>query len=131
MVEQQLFLLDTHLYRYLVPKSDIAALQTVDGWSPYIFDLGALLDPCDQMTRRRGAGLVTPLRRKQLVFVVERIDLLEHAPPQSPLPGLLAPQLTQPWASGAREIAGQLVIQLDLRAVARTVWQNRELRTEN
>jgi hypothetical protein len=83
-------------------------------------ELGPLLDPLDQSTLTRRRALIVPLRRRYVALLVDYVEtFLEHAA-NVPLPTLLRDRLQQPWAIGALAIDDDLIVKLDLRAVARS-----------
>jgi hypothetical protein len=83
-------------------------------------ELGPLLDPSDQSALVRRCALIVPLRRRYVALLVDYVDtFLEHAA-SVPLPALLRERLLQPWAVGALALDNDLIVRLDLRAVARS-----------
>lgn len=110
---------------YALPKQDVFGIRTVDPNSVengmVKADLGALFDPNDRSALPRRHGLFVPLRRKQVVLMVDRVDLLEQQADNRELPGLVRARLSQPWATGVLLLGDRVVIQIDLRAVARSV----------
>lgn len=122
-------LISTPGHRYVVRRDDIDAIRLVDATpmpegerkDSIKVDLGALCDPVDQSLLLRRHGLYIPLRRKQIIIMVDRIDTLLEPIETQALPALLQRRLGYPWATGALMIADELVIQLDLRAVARSI----------
>lgn len=121
-----LLLVRTARRRYAILRDDVFGIHALpsDAASDpalLLIDLGALFDPLDRSEQTRQHGLFVPLRRKQVVFLVEQIDLVEQPPHLMPLPPLLHARLSQPWALGAMMFDDEPVIQLDLRAVARSM----------
>ncbi len=84
-------------------------------------DLGAFIDPSDHSELPPRHGLFVPLRRKQIVLLVSKVDMLEQTLSPRLLPPLMREHLKQPWAVGVHGLEHDLVVQLDLRAVARSV----------
>ena len=84
------------------------------------FELGPLLDPADHSTVKRRRALIIPLRRRYIALMVDYIETFLEQADSSPLPALLRQRLTEPWAIGALILEDDLIIQLDLRAVARS-----------
>lgn len=112
--------------RYAIRRHDVFGIHALpaDATSdPALLpiDLGTLFDPGDRSEQVRQHGLFVPLRRKQVVFLVAQIDLVEQPPPLILLPPLLQAQLAQPWTLGVMMFDDEPVIQLDLRAIARSV----------
>jgi hypothetical protein len=125
----------TAMRRYAVRRDDVQAIRLIggaadleagDGRNPYIgVELGPLLDPNDRSTRSRRHALIVPLRRRFVALLVDHIETFQEQASIAALPALLAAQLRQPWAIGAVEIDTELLVQLDLRAVARTALAQR------
>jgi hypothetical protein len=116
--------------RYAVRRDDVMEIKLVvdatamphdERGQPYVgFELGMLLDPADrsEMTRRR--ALVVPLRRRTIALLADRVDsFLEHIQTVA-LPGLLSARLSQPWAIGALVLDDEVIVQIDLHAIARS-----------
>jgi hypothetical protein len=83
-------------------------------------ELGPLLDPSDQSKLIRRRALIVPLRRRYVALLVDYVDtFLEHAA-SVPLPMLLRERLQQSWAIGALVLDDDLIVKLDLHAVARS-----------
>lgn len=70
------------------------------------------------MKRRR--ALVIPLRRRLIAFLTDSIDALQEQVTFAPLPELLRTKLKQPWAVGALVLNDEVIVQLDLLAIARS-----------
>jgi len=132
MVGHLTLIVQTARHRYAVRRDDVldiklvtsaADLQTDDAQGrPYVgIELGPLLDPSDQSSLTRRRALVVPLHRQLVALLADKVESFhEHARIEA-LPALLAAQLRQPWAIGAFVLDSDLIIQLDLRAVAQTV----------
>jgi hypothetical protein len=124
-------IVNTAAHRYAVRRDDMIDLRLahtsgelrIEGQADrqYIgVELGPLLDPADQSTLTRHRALIVPLRRRYIALLVDHIEtFLEHADTR-PLPPLVSERLGQPWAIGALIYQDELVVQLDLRAVARS-----------
>lgn len=131
-------LVKTELRRYAVRHDDISAIRMLASPAdleaigtperPSIpVELGTLLDPqdCTKLARRR--GMVVLMRRRPIVFMVDLVDDFLENPEVLPLPELLRGKLNQPWATGALLIDQDVVLVLDLRAIARSILvQQRE-----
>src|SRR5262245_39222751 len=106
--------------RSISRPAELAALGTPDRPTVPV-ELGEFLDPSDRTTLVRRHGLIVPLRRRPIVFLVDRIDQeIEHIPIR-PIPPLLARRLHESWVIGVVELNGELIILLDLRSLARSV----------
>lgn len=125
-----LVLVRTALRRYAVRREDVSDIRLLDGpgappadasGRPYVvFELGALLDPQDTEALRRPQALVVPLRRRNVALLVERVEEFLERPDVRPLPALVRGLLREPWVVGVLLVDDDLVLQLDLRALART-----------
>jgi hypothetical protein len=126
-----LLIVRTALRRYAVSREDVAELRLVAGprdletpgagGRPYVgVDLGALLDPADRSALIRRRALVVPLRRRNVALLVDRVDEFHEHLPVLPLPELLRGRLREPWATGALLLGDEIIVAIDLRAVART-----------
>jgi hypothetical protein len=126
--------------RYAIRRTDIFAMSLITGERdlrelgnperPALpVELGELLSPGDiaPQGRTRRHGLVVPLRRRPIVFLVERVDQMIEQPAVQKLPALLSRQLREPWATGVLEIDHELTLLIDLRAVARSVFAQRPI----
>lgn len=129
-------LVKTPLRRYAVRYDDVMAIKLVGGPADIealgtperpcaAVDLGQLLDDrnASALTRRR--ALLVPLRRRYVAFLVDMVDAFVERPQVHPLPDLLRRRLAQPWAIGALLDGEELIVQLDLRALARSVLAQR------
>lgn len=121
-----LLLIHTQRQRFVVSSGDVYAIRSVaaaDAPEPQAIHvaLGTLFGQADSSNAKRHHGMVVPLRRKVITFLVDRIDTLDTPPHQHPLPALLSSRLQAPWSLGVYEIEQQLVIQIDIRAIARSV----------
>jgi hypothetical protein len=108
-----LLIVRTAQHRYIVRREDVATLRAMtrgdDGRredadpSVIAVELGPLIDPADVSTVQRRHALIIPLRRRQL----------------------LRERLREPWTTGVLLINDQPVVQLDVRAIARSVLLQR------
>lgn len=126
MADETLLLVHTPRQRFLASNADIYTIRAglvEQEPAPNVVQigLGAFFDPADVSMLKRQHGMVVPLRRKEITFLVDRIDLLEIRPQRYELPPLLVSRLRAPWALGAFAIDDQLVVHLDMRALARSV----------
>jgi hypothetical protein len=131
MATTVLMIVKTALRRYAVRRDDLLDVKMtqagdvlqVEGASDreYIgFELGPLLDPADHSGLKRRRALIVPLRRRYIALMVDYIETFLEQADSIPLPALLRDRLREPWAVGALVLEDDLVVQLDLRAVART-----------
>jgi hypothetical protein len=116
--------------RYAVRRSDVMEIKLVvdttampcdERGQPYVgFELGLLLDPADrsELTRRR--ALVVPLRRRKIALLADQVDSFQEHAQTIALPELLGARLSQPWAIGALVLDDEVIVQIDLLAVARS-----------
>lgn len=126
MPNDTLLLVHTPRQRFVVPKSDVYTIQSVisaEVQAPQTqqIALGTLFHPADVSTQKRQHAMIVPLRRREIALLVDRIDMLTTRPQHYDLPALLCSRLQQPWSVAAWEIENQLVIQLDVRAIARSI----------
>lgn len=120
----------TARYRYAVQRgdvleiklvADVAAMPRDERGRPYLgFELGELLDPADrsELTRRR--ALVVSLRRRKVALLADQVDSFQEQAQIIALPELLGARLSQPWAIGALVLDGEVIVQIDLQALARS-----------
>ncbi|MBC8162630.1 MAG: hypothetical protein H7Z42_15570 [Roseiflexaceae bacterium] len=121
-----LLIAHTTLRRYAIRHDDVLSIQAVHGSAgadPALLlrNLGTLFDPLDSGPSQPHHGLFVPIRRKQVVFLIEQVELLERPPSVQALPLFLQAHLRQPWSLGVMVLDDEPVILLDLRAVARAV----------
>jgi hypothetical protein len=125
-----MLLAQTARRRYAVRRDDVLAIELIGEEGPgqhvdargnaYIgCELGALIDPADCSAQPRRRALLVTLRRRMVALLVDHVELVETDAPVA-LPALLAERLRQPWAVAALMIDGELVVQLDIRALARS-----------
>jgi hypothetical protein len=135
MPDDILLIVRTALRRYAVRRDDLFDIKLVGGpadlLAPGLFEracvgveLGPLLDPADQSTRSRHLALIVPLRRRYVALLVDDVDTFVERAASAPLPALLRARLGQPWAVGALAVDDDLILQIDLRAVARSAMLN-------
>jgi hypothetical protein len=116
--------------RYAVRRDDVMEIKLVADASamprdergqPYIgFELGMLLDPADRSELRRRRALVVPLRRRKIALLADEVDSFQEYTQTIALPELLGARLSQPWAIGALVLDDEVIVQIDLLAVARS-----------
>jgi hypothetical protein len=121
----------TALRRYAIQRDDVTEIvlvtNPVEMQSSYLgrpcvgVELGSLLDPADRSTIRRQRALLVPMRRRYVALLVDYIDTFLERAICVPLPPLLRERLREPWAIGALELENDVIVQLDLRAVARSI----------
>jgi hypothetical protein len=123
-----LILVRTATRRYAVRRDDVMDIRLAvageghqAGRPPVEAELGPLLDPCDQGALRRPQALIVPLRRREIALLVARVEEFLERPAAQPFPPFVRERLRQPWATGALLVDDEVVVQLDLRAVARSV----------
>lgn len=136
-----LLIVRTTRHRYIVRREDVATLRAFNrragndqeedaDLSSIAVELGALLDPEDVSEMQRRHALIVPLRRRTIALLVDAVDnLVDHAVVQ-PLPPLLRERLREPWATGVLMLDEHPVVQLDVRAIARSVLLRRTRDTE-
>jgi hypothetical protein len=131
MASDVLLIVRTALCRYAIRRDDVFEIKLIADPAelhagrlfnrPCIgVELGPLLDPSDRSALNRRRALIVPLRRRYVALLVDYVEtFLEHAA-TAPLPALLRERLLQPWAIGALALDDDLIVKLDLRAVARS-----------
>jgi hypothetical protein len=120
----------TARHRYAVRRDDLSEIKLVANASdmpndergrPCIgVELGALLDPDDHSPLTRRRALIVPLRRRLVALLADRVESFQERSHIVALPTLIAARLSQPWAVGALMVDTEVIVQLDLRAVARS-----------
>jgi len=135
-VLEMLLIVRTAQHRYIVRREDVATLRAMtrsgsgDGRedadpSVIAVELGPLIDSSDVSTAQRRHALIIPLRRRNIALLVDAVDtIVDHVDVQ-PLPPLLRERLHEPWATGVLLIDDQPVVQLDVRAIARSILLRR------
>jgi hypothetical protein len=127
-----LIIVQTALRRYAVRRGDVASMLPIytqeqlmalgSAQHPALpVELGAWFDPADQLHTARRHALVVPLRRRPIVFQVERIEQTIEYPLIQPVPALITGSMRDIWAVGVVTYEEQLAVLIDLRAVARSV----------
>jgi hypothetical protein len=131
MASDVLLIVRTALCRYAVRHDDLFEVKLIadpiELQNGRLFnrpclgvELGSLLDPSDQSMLTRRRALIVPLRRRYVALLVDYVDTFLERADNLPLPALLRERLQQPWAIGALSIDDDLIVKLDLRAVARS-----------
>ena len=126
-----LLIIKTAQRRYAVQRDDLLEIKLVADRAnlqiggqfdrPCVgVELGPLLDPADRSTLKRQRALVIPMRRRYVALLVDYIEALLERASSAPLPALLREKLRQPWAVGALLVDDELIVESDLRAVARS-----------
>ena len=135
-----LLIVRTARRRYIVRREDVATLRAMTrsdngrreeaDSSVIAVELGPLIDPDDVSTAQRQHALIIPLRRRSIALLVDAVDaIIDHADIQ-PLPPLLGELLREPWTTGVLLIDDQPVVQLDVRAIARSILLQRTRASE-
>ena len=139
--QPMLLIVRTAQHRYIVRREDVATLRAMtrsgsgDGRedadpSVIAVELGPLIDSSDVSTAQRRHALIIPLRRRNIALLVDAVDtIVDHVDVQ-PLPQLLRERLHEPWATGVLLIDDQPVVQLDVRAIARSILLQRTRASE-
>jgi len=131
MASNVLLIVRTALRRYAVSRDDLFDVKLVadlvDLRAGGLFEracvgveLGPLLDPSDRTVLTRRRALIVPLRRRYVALLVDYVDTFLERATSVPLPALLGERLGQSWAVGALALDDDLIVMLDLRAVARS-----------
>ena len=135
MASDVLLIVRTALCRYAVQHDDLFEVKLIADLAelragglynrPCLgVELGPLLDPSDQSTLIRRRALIVPLRRRYVALLVDYVDTFLERAASVPLPTLLRERLQQPWAVGALVLDDDLIVKLDLRAVARSAMHH-------
>ncbi len=130
MTSSKVLLAQTARQRYAIKRDDVLSIELIGEEGPtqhvdargnaYIgVELGALIDPADRSTQTRQRALLVALRRRVVALLVDHVELVETDKVEV-LPALLAERLQQPWSVAALMIEDNLVVQLDIRALARS-----------
>jgi len=125
-----LLIVRTARRRYAVRRTDVAEIRLVADTStmprdergqPYIgVELGPLLDPDDRSDLARRRALVVPLRRRKVALLADLVESFHEHAQVVALPELFSARLSQPWAIGVLLLGDEVIVQLDVRAVARS-----------
>jgi hypothetical protein len=139
-VLEMLLIIRTAQHRYIVRREDVATLRAMtrgdDGRredadpSVIAVELGPLIDPADVSTVQRRHALIIPLRRRNIALLVDAVDTIVEYADVQPLPPLLRERLREPWTTGVLLINDQPVVQLDVRAIARSILLQRTRASE-
>lgn len=136
-----LLIIHTTRHRYVVPREDVATLRAFNRRAGHdqaenedrtslVVELGPLLDPVDISEMQRRHALIVPMRRRTIALLVDAVDnLIDHAVVQ-PLPPLLRERLREPWATGVLMVDEHPIVQLDVRAIARSILLKRNRDTQ-
>lgn len=130
-----LLIIQTARHSYAVRRRDIDAMRLISEpallRAPGAFDrpcldveLGPLLDAADHSEKRRRHALIVPTRRRYIAFLVDAVDTFVDQSAAEPLPALLREHLGDAWAVGVLRHGEQLVVQLDLAAIARSALRS-------
>lgn len=125
-------LIHTPQRRYAVKYADITNIRSctsqeeVASWGsvdrPGIaVDLGELLDQETPVWPQRASALIVTMRRRQIAFVVKKVEEMLEQPNIRPLPEMMCSVLRNQWATGVLDNGGELSIVLDLRELARSI----------
>lgn len=125
-----LLIVRTARRRYAVQRADVAEIRLLADAStmpcdergqPYIgVELGPLLDPDDRSDLARRRALVVPLRRRKVALLADLVESFHEHAQVVALPELFSARLSQPWAIGVLLLGDEVIVQLDVRAVARS-----------
>jgi len=136
-----LLIVRTAHHRYIVRREDVATLRAVDrrtgddheearDRTSITVELGPLLDQNDISEMQRRHALIVPLRRRTIALLVDAVDNLVDYAAVQPLPPLLRERLREPWVTGVLIIDEHPVVQIDVRAIARSALLRRTRDTE-
>lgn len=130
MMLDLLLIVCTARRRYAVRRTDVAEVRLVANTStmprdergqPYIgVELGPLLDADDRSDLARRRALVVPLRRRKVALLADQVESFHEHAQVVALPELFSARLSQPWAIGVLLLGDEVIVQLDVRAVARS-----------
>jgi hypothetical protein len=141
-MNDSLLIIKTAQRRYAVQRDDLMEIKLVANPAdlqvsgqfdrPCVgVELGPLLDPSDHSTLKRQRALVVPMRRRYVALLVDYIETFLERASTTPLPALLREKLRQPWAVGALLLEDELIVEIDLRAVARSALMVRPSERES
>jgi len=135
MLSDMTLIVRTARHRYAVRRDDVSEIKLVadasamandEGGRPYLgIELGPLLDPEDRSSLARRRALVIPLRRRLVALLADRVESFQENAQVVMLPELIGARLREPWVIGALVLDNEVIIQLDLRAVARSALAQR------
>lgn len=130
MSSDLLLIFRTAIRRYAARRGDVQDIKLMsridlqaadEHGKPYLgVELGRMFDPSDCSLLARRCALIVPMRRRRVALLVDRVDSFEESIRPIPLPPLLATRLCQPWAVGALVLENEVIVELDLRAIARS-----------
>jgi hypothetical protein len=131
MTNDTLLIVKTARHRYAVHKDDVQEIKLIASTAELEIggrfdrpclgvELGPLLDQYDTSELARRRALIVPMRRRYVALLVDYIETFLERATSWPLPTLLRERLRQPWAVGALVFDDDVIVQLDLRAVARS-----------
>ncbi len=135
MLSDMTLIVRTARHRYAVRRDDVSEIKLVadasamandEGGRPYLgIELGPLLDPEDRSSLARRRALVIPLRRRLVALLADRVESFQENAQVVMLPELIGARLREPWVIGALVLDNEVIVQLDLRAVARSALAQR------
>jgi hypothetical protein len=136
MPNDMLLIVKTAARRYAVRRDDVFEIRLIEtttaletptpaAWPTIGVELGPLIDPDDRSRLTRRRGLLVPLRRRYVALLVDHVETFFERGECAPLPALLRERLQLPWAIGALAQDDDLILLLDLRAIARSVLVDR------
>jgi hypothetical protein len=134
MLSEMTLIVQTARHRYAVRRDDVSEIKLVadasamanDEGGPYLgIELGPLLDPEDRSSLARRRALVIPLRRRLVALLADRVESFQQNAQVVMLPELIGARLREPWAIGALVLDNEVIVQLDIRAVARSALAQR------
>jgi hypothetical protein len=134
MLSEMTLIVQTARHRYAVRRDDVSEIKLVadasamanDEGGPYLgIELGPLLDPEDRSSLARRRALVIPLRRRLVALLADRVESFQQNAQVVMLPELIGTRLREPWAIGALVLDNEVIVQLDIRAVARSALAQR------
>ncbi len=130
MPSNVVLIVQTASRRYAVRNDDLLGIRSLtaidlagsdkQGHAYFGVELGPFLDPNDLGARARWQALIIPMRRRYVALLIHAVETFLEHPHVEPLPELLRRHLQQPWATGAIVQESELIVQIDLRAVARS-----------
>lgn len=129
MAADQILLVRTAQQLYAIRRSDVLSIRLITSDHDLCLEdqrgrpcdhaeLSVLMGLAETERPTRWQALIVPFRRRMVALLVESVELLEDSPTIVPLPDLLRMRLREPWANGALLVDGQVIVQLDLRALA-------------
>jgi hypothetical protein len=136
MPNDMLLIVKTAARRYAVRRDDVFEIRMLENagaldtgasgaWPSLGVELGPLIEPGDQSRLVRRRGLLVPLRRRYVALLVDYVETFIERSDCAPLPALLRERLRLPWAIGALALDDDLILLLDVRAIARSVLVDR------